>query len=76
MLLETVLLILFLMSLNILFAYKPKPIIAFPVGVATIGILATQVLNDSSLPYQPFLTLLFLLITIGCIVVNAFEFEN
>lgn len=74
--LETVLLILFLLCLNLLLAIRPIPIMAFPVGIATFGIFATEVLNDSGLPYQPFLTMLFLLIVVCCLIVNAYEVKN
>lgn len=74
--LETLIFAILLLFINLILIYKPIPILAFPVEIFTLYLYATQFLNDSSLPMQPFFTVFLILLNVSGIVVNALSLQE
>lgn len=68
---ETLIVSLILLMVNLIMIYRPLPILAFPVELFTAYIYATQFLYDSSLPLQPYYTIFLVLVNVGGMTVNA-----
>jgi len=74
--LETLIFAVLLLFINLILIYKPIPVLAFPVGIFTLYIYATQFLTDSTLPAQPYFTVFLILVNVSGLVVNALSLKE
>lgn len=74
--LEVVLIAVVLLAINILFAYRPIPIMGFPVTLFTIYLYATQLIYDVSLPYNPYFSIFSIFVAVASLILNASELKN
>lgn len=70
-----VLSILFLF-LNLIFVFKPVPIIAIPIGVYTVYIIAMVFIGSSEIPAQPYFSFFILLVTSISMLINALDTQG
>jgi len=70
-----VLAILFLF-LNLLFVFKRVPIMAIPVGIFTVYVIAMVFIGSSELPAQPYFSFFILMVTAINILINGLDIKE
>lgn len=74
--LETFIVAVLLIFLNLFFAIKRLPVIGIPIAILTIYISATKFLIDTTIPVNPLFTILVVLFAIGNIFANALDMNK
>jgi len=70
---ENFVILILLLFINLILIYRPIPILAFPVMLFTLYLYATQFINDSNLPMQPYFVIFLMIISVAGLVVNALD---
>lgn len=82
MLFEAEIILFAILAINLLLIWKPVPLVAFPISLASIGLFALTLTGESLnpldvvLPFQPYLTLFFILICVCSLVININDFKE
>ena len=70
-----VLAILFLF-INLLFVFKRVPILAIPVGIFTVYVIAMVFIGSTEIPAQPYFSFFVLMVTAINILINGLDIKE
>jgi len=73
---ESLILLIFLILINLLFIFRATPIIGFPIAIFSFGIGAWVFFKDNTLPSQPYITVFYLILCIGNLLIQAMEVKR
>jgi len=57
--------------INLIFIFKRIPLVAFPLGLFSLYVSATVFLTDSTIPVNPYSTMLLFLLTTCMLLTNS-----
>jgi len=76
MALESFIVAVLLLFINLIFVIRPLPLLAIPIGIFTVYMVSQVFMSDITLPVQPFFSFFLLMIASICVLANGLSLKE